>query len=62
MPGMTVYSNCGELKLNHRVCGECGYYDGKQVITPVVKDEKTKKKEKVINETTVELFIYLKIC
>lgn len=46
VPGMTVCPNCGELKLNHRVCGECGYYDGKQVITPVVKDEDDKKAEK----------------
>ena len=26
-------SNCGELKLNHRVCPECGHYNKKQVIT-----------------------------
>ncbi|MET3617511.1 50S ribosomal protein L32 [Peptoniphilus olsenii] len=24
--------NCHEMKLPHRVCPECGYYDGKQVI------------------------------
>lgn len=23
---------CGELKLPHRVCGNCGYYKGKEVI------------------------------
>lgn len=24
--------NCHKMKLPHRVCPECGYYDGKQVI------------------------------
>jgi len=24
--------NCGELKLNHRVCPSCGHYDKKQVV------------------------------
>ena len=26
VPGMVVCSNCGELKLSHRVCPECGFY------------------------------------
>ncbi|MBQ8014634.1 MAG: 50S ribosomal protein L32, partial [Clostridia bacterium] len=25
-------SNCGELKRSHRLCPECGYYNGKQVV------------------------------
>lgn len=25
--------NCGNKKLNHRVCPECGYYKGEQVMT-----------------------------
>jgi len=32
--------NCGSAKLSHRVCPECGYYKGKQVIN-------IKPKEKV---------------
>ena len=24
---------CGKMKLSHRVCKHCGYYDGQQVIT-----------------------------
>ena len=31
VPGMTVCPNCGEMKLSHRVCRECGHYDGKEV-------------------------------
>jgi large subunit ribosomal protein L32 len=25
--------NCGELKRPHHICSECGYYDGKEVVT-----------------------------
>ncbi|MGC8764654.1 MAG: 50S ribosomal protein L32 [Brevinematia bacterium] len=31
--------NCGALKLPHRICPECGYYKGRQIITRVVKGE-----------------------
>ncbi|EUJ19709.1 50S ribosomal protein L32 [Listeria kieliensis] len=31
VPGMNECSNCGEMKLSHRVCPECGHYDGKEV-------------------------------
>lgn len=24
---------CGALRLSHRVCGSCGYYRGRQVLT-----------------------------
>ena len=24
--------NCGELKRPHHVCGECGHYDGREVL------------------------------
>ncbi|XMB85171.1 50S ribosomal protein L32 [Mycoplasmatota bacterium WC44] len=37
VPGMVVCPNCGEMKLSHRVCKECGHYAGKQV--KVVKTE-----------------------
>jgi len=26
-------ANCGELKRPHHVCGSCGYYDGREVVT-----------------------------
>ena len=36
--GLTKCSNCGATIVSHRVCPECGYYDGKQVV-----DVKTSK-------------------
>ena len=30
--------HCHELKESHRVCGNCGYYDGKEVVAQ--KEEK----------------------
>lgn len=31
-PGLVACPKCHSLKLAHRVCMECGYYDGKEVI------------------------------
>lgn len=31
VPGLNTCPNCGEFKLSHRICSNCGYYDGKQV-------------------------------
>lgn len=31
-PGLVACSQCHSLKMPHRVCKECGYYDGKEVI------------------------------
>ncbi len=31
-PTLTRCSQCGQYKLAHRLCGNCGYYDGKQVV------------------------------
>ncbi|MBD3300093.1 MAG: 50S ribosomal protein L32 [Candidatus Moranbacteria bacterium] len=25
-------ANCGKMKLNHRVCDNCGFYKGKEVV------------------------------
>ncbi len=30
---LSTCANCGVKKLSHRVCEECGFYKGKQVIT-----------------------------
>lgn len=40
--GLEKCPNCGAMKLPHRICKECGYYNGKQLLT--IK-EKQKKKE-----------------
>ena len=31
-PGLSVCPQCHEPKLPHRVCGNCGFYRGKEVI------------------------------
>ncbi|MDI3257182.1 MAG: 50S ribosomal protein L32 [Kyrpidia sp.] len=31
-PGMTPCPQCGEPKLSHRVCPNCGYYKGRKVV------------------------------
>lgn len=31
-PALSTCTQCGELKAPHRVCGNCGYYKGKQVV------------------------------
>ena len=33
VPGMVKCPQCGELKLQHRVCKACGTYKGKEVIS-----------------------------
>ncbi len=37
-PAIVECSQCHQMKLAHRVCKACGYYDGKQVI--VVDEDK----------------------
>lgn len=31
VPNMVECSNCGEYKMPHHVCKECGHYNGKEV-------------------------------
>ena len=38
LPGMTKCPKCGEYILSHRVCKNCGYYDGVEVVAQ--KEEK----------------------
>lgn len=40
LPGMVACPKCGEYILSHRVCKNCGTYDGKEVIKV---DEEKKK-------------------
>jgi large subunit ribosomal protein L32 len=32
VPNLTTCKNCGSKKIQHQVCGSCGYYDGRQVL------------------------------
>ncbi len=36
-------SNCGAMRISHRVCSECGYYNGKPVVAKKVKEKQTAK-------------------
>lgn len=38
--GLVKCPKCGAWKLPHRVCADCGYYDGRAII---IKKEKKKK-------------------
>lgn len=38
-PGISLCPNCGARKLSHRVCPECGYYKGKQILTRTIREE-----------------------
>ena len=31
-PARSICPQCGEVKLPHRVCGNCGYYKGREII------------------------------
>ncbi len=31
-PSRSVCPQCGEAKLPHRICGNCGYYKGREVL------------------------------
>lgn len=34
VPSLVACPNCGEMKLSHKVCSSCGFYDGRSVIIP----------------------------
>ena len=38
-------SNCGAPKMPHRVCSECGFYNGKLIVPKKVKKTKTQNEE-----------------
>ncbi len=42
---ITECPECGEEKMPHRACANCGFYNGKSVIKPKVKDEEEETKE-----------------
>jgi len=38
--GLVKCQNCSTLHLPHRVCHNCGFYHGKEVVKPKVKTKK----------------------
>ena len=40
VPGMVACPKCGEMILSHRVCKNCGTYNGKEVIKVDSEDKK----------------------
>ena len=40
LPAIVECKQCHKMKLAHRVCKHCGYYDGKQVVTVEAQTEK----------------------
>ena len=36
VPETTTCKNCGSVVMTHRVCTNCGYYDGKEVSKKLV--------------------------
>ena len=45
-PALTACSHCKEMILPHRVCPNCGYYKGKEVLNVLAKLEKKERKQK----------------
>lgn len=39
MPGIVECPQCHQMKLAHRVCKNCGYYNGVQVVNKDVKKD-----------------------
>ena len=61
LPGIGKCPQCGQMKLSHRVCKNCGYYNGVQVV--VNKDEEKNAhfwpriKESQLRPSGSELFL-----
>lgn len=39
LPTLTKCSNCGAMRIPHRVCPNCGYYDGREVVKQKAKSK-----------------------
>ncbi len=38
-PAVSECAHCHEPKQPHHVCGECGYYSGREIVKPKVKED-----------------------
>jgi large subunit ribosomal protein L32 len=34
VPGLSTCSHCGDMKLSHRACASCGYYNERSMFLP----------------------------
>ncbi len=37
LPSLVKCKNCSAMKLSHKVCGSCGFYNGVQIFEPAQK-------------------------
>ncbi len=54
VPGMAECPQCHEMKLSHRVCKNCGYYDGKEVVKGTTTASATKEVKADATEPAAE--------
>ena len=47
-PGISICPQCHEPKLPHRVCPNCNYYDGKDIMETEAKLKKTSIKKELL--------------
>ena len=38
LPNVTKCSNCNNVRLSHRMCSSCGWYNGRCIVAPKVKE------------------------
>lgn len=53
-PGMVECPNCHELTAPHKVCSNCGFYDGKEVLRDGKLVKETAKTEKAESKKDAE--------
>ena len=54
VPGMVECPQCHEMKLSHRVCKNCGYYDGKEVVKNATVAKSAEKTAETVAEPVAE--------
>ena len=54
VPGMVECPQCHEMKLSHRVCKNCGYYDGKEVVKAAAAVKPAEKSAETVAEPVAE--------